>query len=56
MTDCSDSSGAPVDTADDLISAIDQVVGGGNSDGSQIASLEALHLESASNGGSSPHS
>ena len=50
MTECSDSNDAPVDTTDDIIGAIDRVLGAENSDDRQIVSLKALSLESASNG------
>ncbi len=50
MTECRDSDGAPVGPTDDIIGAIDRVLGAENSDNSQIVSLKALSLESASNG------
>ena len=56
MTECRDSYGAPVDTTEAIIGAIDQVLGAENADDSQIVSLKALSLESVADGGSeSPH-
>ncbi len=50
MTEFSDSNGAPMDTAEAIIGDMERVLGAEQSDDSQIASLMALSLESASNG------